>query len=44
MGFKDYPGIYHMIEIPPEDWSLLPDVPDGVDSVTQGACPRECRK
>lgn len=33
MGFKDYPGIYHMVEIPPEDWSLLPDVPDGVDSV-----------
>ncbi|KHK97764.1 trehalose synthase [Microbacterium mangrovi] len=33
MGFKDYPGIYHMIEIPPEDWMLLPDVPDGVDSV-----------
>ncbi|WP_019179407.1 maltose alpha-D-glucosyltransferase [Microbacterium yannicii] len=33
MGFKDYPGIYHMIEIPPEDWSLLPDVPEGADSV-----------
>jgi len=33
MGFKDYPGIYHMVEIPREDWSLLPDVPDGVDSV-----------
>lgn len=33
MGFKDYPGIYHMIEIPPEDWSLLPEVPDGADSV-----------
>ncbi|MDN3494936.1 maltose alpha-D-glucosyltransferase [Planococcus sp. APC 4015] len=33
MGFKDYPGIYHMIEIPPEDWTLLPDVPAGVDSV-----------
>jgi trehalose synthase len=33
MGYKDYPGIYHMIEIPPEDWSLLPDVPEGVDSV-----------
>lgn len=33
MGYKDYPGIYHMIEIPPEDWSLLPDVPDGADSV-----------
>lgn len=33
MGFKDYPGIYHMVEIPPEDWELLPDVPEGVDSV-----------
>jgi len=33
MGFKDYPGIYHMIEIPREDWALLPDVPDGVDSI-----------
>lgn len=32
MGFKDYPGIYHMVEIPMEDWALLPDVPDGVDS------------
>ena len=33
MGYKDYPGIYHMIEIPPEDWPLLPEVPDGADSV-----------
>ena len=33
MGYKDYPGIYHMIEIPPEDWSLLPEVPEGADSV-----------
>ena len=33
MGFKDYPGIYHMVEIPQEDWSLLPEVPEGVDSV-----------
>jgi trehalose synthase len=33
MGFKDYPGIYHMIEIPPEDWSFLPEVPEGADSV-----------
>jgi trehalose synthase len=37
MGFKDYPGIYHMIEIPPEDWALLPEVPDGVDSVNLDA-------
>lgn len=37
MGFKDYPGIYHMVEIPPEDWSLLPDVPEGVDSANLDA-------
>jgi len=28
----DYPGIYHMIDIPEESWGLLPDVPDGADS------------
>jgi trehalose synthase len=33
MGFKDYPGIYHMVEIPAEDWHLLPDVPEGADAV-----------
>ena len=33
MGYKDYPGIYHMIEIPPEDWPLLPEVPGDADSV-----------
>jgi trehalose synthase len=33
MAFKDYPGIYHMIEIPPEDWHLLPEVPAGRDAV-----------
>ncbi len=33
MGFKDYPGIYHMVEILPEDWGLLPDVPESMDSV-----------
>lgn len=33
MGYKDYPGIYHMVEIPPEDWHLLPEVPDGLDAV-----------
>ena len=37
MAFKDYPGIYHMIEIPPEDWHLLPDVPEGRDSVNLDA-------
>ncbi|MFD1212641.1 maltose alpha-D-glucosyltransferase [Arthrobacter sp. GCM10027362] len=33
MNFRDYPGIYHMIDIPESDWHLLPDVPDGEDSV-----------
>ena len=32
MNFRDYPGIYHMIDIPEEDWHLLPDVPEGQDS------------
>ncbi|GAA2544778.1 maltose alpha-D-glucosyltransferase [Pseudonocardia hydrocarbonoxydans] len=33
LKYGDYPGIYHMIEIEPEDWNLLPDVPAGRDSV-----------
>jgi trehalose synthase len=33
MGVGDYPGIYHMVEIPREDWHLLPEVPSGKDSV-----------
>ena len=33
MKVGDYPGIYHMVEIPPEDWQLLPGVPPGNDSV-----------
>ena len=33
MNYKDYPGIYHMVNIPESDWHLLPDVPDGRDSV-----------
>ena len=33
MKVGDYPGIYHMVEIPPEDWHLLPPVPPGKDSV-----------
>jgi trehalose synthase len=37
MGHADYPGIYHMVSIPPEDWHLLPDVPAGRDSVNLNA-------
>lgn len=32
-NYGDYPGLYHMVEIRPEDWSLLPPVPAGKDSV-----------
>lgn len=35
-AYEDYPGIYHMVEIAPDDWALLPDVPDGKDSVNLG--------
>jgi trehalose synthase len=37
MGVGDYPGIYHMVEIPPEDWHLLPEAPSGKDSVNLDA-------
>ncbi|ERG65363.1 trehalose synthase [Agrococcus pavilionensis RW1] len=37
MAFKDYPGIYHMVEIPPEDWHLLPEVPEGRDAANLDA-------
>jgi trehalose synthase len=33
MKVGDYPGIYHMVEIPRGDWHLLPEVPPGKDSV-----------
>jgi trehalose synthase len=33
MKVGDYPGIYHMVEIPREDWHLLPEVLPGKDSV-----------
>jgi len=33
LGYQDYPGIYHMVAIPPEDWDLLPPVPPGQDAV-----------
>ena len=37
MAYKDYPGIYHMVEIPEEDWALLPDVVEGRDAVNLDA-------
>ncbi|MEO8518989.1 MAG: maltose alpha-D-glucosyltransferase, partial [Dermatophilaceae bacterium] len=33
MKVGEYPGIYHMVEIDPSDWHLLPEVPMGRDSV-----------
>ena len=33
MKVDDYPGIYHMVEIPETDWHLLPKVARGQDSV-----------
>lgn len=33
LNYHDYPGIYHMVDIPEEAWHLLPDVPEGRDSV-----------
>jgi trehalose synthase len=41
MGYGDYPGIYHMVQIEPEDWGLLPEVPPGRDSVNLDAATEE---
>jgi trehalose synthase len=35
-GYGDYPGLYHLVEIRPADWSLLPTVPAGKDSINLG--------
>src|SRR4030095_1827609 len=32
-AYGDYPGLYHMVEIRPADWSLLPPGPGREDSV-----------
>ncbi len=37
MAYREYPGIYHMVEIPEEDWHLLPEVPEGRDAVNLDA-------
>ena len=34
--YRDYPGLYHMVEIRPADWVLLPSVPAGKDSANLG--------
>jgi trehalose synthase len=33
MAYEEYPGLYHMVEIKEEDWSLLPEVPTGRDAI-----------
>ncbi|KQQ79768.1 maltose alpha-D-glucosyltransferase [Aureimonas sp. Leaf324] len=33
MNHSSYPGLYHMVAIPEEDWALLPAVPEGRDAV-----------
>lgn len=33
LNHDSWPGIYHMVDIPEEAWHLLPDVPEGRDSV-----------
>jgi len=37
MKVGDYPGIYHMVEIDPPDWGLLPPVLDGRDAANISA-------
>jgi trehalose synthase len=32
-NYADYPGIYHMVQIAPADWPMLPPVPVGHDAV-----------
>ncbi len=41
LGHADYPGIYHMVQIEPEDWGLLPEVPPGRDAVNLDAATEE---
>jgi len=33
MNYKDYPGIYHLVEIDEKDWNLLPEIDDKGESV-----------
>ncbi|MBB3948818.1 maltose alpha-D-glucosyltransferase [Aureimonas jatrophae] len=33
MNHSSYPGLYHMVEIPEEEWTHLPEVPEGRDAV-----------
>jgi trehalose synthase len=33
LNYGDYPGLYHMVEIHKEDWPLLPEVPEGRETI-----------
>lgn len=37
LGYEDYPGLYHMVQIPEADWDLLPPVPEGQESINLSA-------
>jgi trehalose synthase len=37
MAYADYPGVYHMVEIAPEHWHLLPVVGESADSANLSA-------
>lgn len=42
MGYEDYPGIYHMVEINEEDWGLLPNIEEGRDSANLTEAEEKC--
>lgn len=44
MNYRDYPGIYHMVEIDPEHWEELPEVPKGRDSANLSITQEETMK
>ncbi|MEQ3548850.1 maltose alpha-D-glucosyltransferase [Pseudonocardia nematodicida] len=41
LAYGDYPGIYHMVEVEPSDWGMLPEVAPGRDSVNLDAATEE---
>jgi trehalose synthase len=32
-NYREYTGIFNMVEIDPEDWNLLPEIPEGRDTI-----------
>ena len=41
-AYGDYPGLYHMVGIEPDDWTLLPAVPAGRDAVNLSPADGRC--